>query len=50
MLNGRLDEFVDELGDQEADCEENALKLTAENEMRDETAEADENGDERYPG
>lgn len=46
LLNRRFDEFVDELGDQEAESEEHALKLAAKDEMGNEPAEAYEDGDE----
>lgn len=49
LLHGGFDELVDELGDHEAHAEEDPLELAAEEEMRDETAEADEYGDEGDP-
>ncbi len=45
LLDGCLDEFVDELGDYEAESEADALEFTAENEVGDEAIEADENWD-----
>ncbi|KAK7247549.1 hypothetical protein RIF29_42434 [Crotalaria pallida] len=45
-LNGGFDEFVDdELGEDEAEGEEDALVLAAEDEVGDEVVEADEDGD-----
>uniref|UniRef100_A0A2N9HUE2 Integrase catalytic domain-containing protein n=1 Tax=Fagus sylvatica TaxID=28930 RepID=A0A2N9HUE2_FAGSY len=45
LLDGCLDEFVDELGDYEAKSEADALEFTAENEVGDEATEADEKWD-----
>lgn len=45
LLEEILDHFVDELGNYEADCEEHALELTAEDEVGDEPAEAYEDWD-----
>jgi|UniRef100_A0A2N9IX08 hypothetical protein len=45
LLDGCLDEFVDELGDYEAESEADALEFTTENEVGDEAIEADENWD-----
>lgn len=50
MFYGCLNKLVDELRDHETYTEEDPLKLTPEKEMRDETAEADEDRDERDPG
>lgn len=50
LLNGFLDELVEELGNGEAEGKENGLELAAENEVGQEAAEADEDGDERDPG
>jgi len=50
LLNGCLDELVDDLRDHETYTEEDPLKLTPEEEMRDESSEADEDRDERDPG
>ena len=50
LLEEVFDHFVDELGDDEADCEEHALKLAAEDEVGNEAAEGDEDWDEGYPG
>lgn len=50
LLEGGLDEFVDELGDQEAQSEAHPLKLAAEEEVGDEAAEGDEDRDKRDPG
>lgn len=49
LLDKGLDEFVDELGDDEAKSEEHGLELSAEDEVGDETTEADEDRDERDP-
>lgn len=45
-----LDKLVYELRDHETYTEEDPLKLTPEKEMRNESAEADEDGNERDPG
>ena len=50
LLDGFLDELVEDLGQEESDGEEHALKLAAEEEVGDEAAEADEHGDEGDPG
>lgn len=50
LLYGGFDELVDELGDYEAESEEHALEFTAEDEVGDEAAEADENWDQGNPG
>ena len=50
LLDCGFDEFVDELGDHEAEAEEDPLELAAEEEMGDESAEADEDRDEGDPG
>lgn len=44
-----LDELVDELGDEEAKGEEDALQLPPEDEMGDEATEADKDRDEGDP-
>lgn len=49
LLHGGFDEFVDELGDHEAEAEKDPLELAAEEEMGDESAEADEDRDEGDP-
>lgn len=49
LLDGGLDEFVDELRDDEAHREEDALELAAEDEVRDEAAQGDEHGDQGHP-
>lgn len=49
LLDKGLDEFVDELGDDEAQSKEHGLELPAEDEVGDKTTEADEDGDERDP-
>ena len=50
LLDGGFDDFVDELGDDKAEGEEDALELAAEDEVRDEATQRDEDGDEGYPG
>lgn len=45
LLNGSLDNFVYELRNQKPEREEHALKFAAEDEVRKETAEADEDWD-----
>ena len=45
LLDGCLDEFVDELGGYEAESEADALEFTTENEVGDEATKADENWD-----
>lgn len=49
LLDGGLDDFVDELRQDEAEREEHALELAAEEEVGDEAAERDEDGDEGNP-
>lgn len=49
LLDGGLDELIEDLGDEEAKGEEEALELAAEEEVGDESAEGDEDGDEGYP-
>lgn len=50
LFNGCLDKLVDHLRDHETYTEEDPLKLTPEEEMGDESSEADEDRDERDPG
>lgn len=50
LLDGGLDELVEDLGDEEAEGEEEALELAAEEEVGGEAAEGDEDGDEGDPG
>lgn len=50
LLDGGLDEFVEELGDENAKGEEHALELAAEEEVGDEPTNAYEDRDERDPG
>lgn len=49
LLDPGLDVLADELRDEEAEEEEHPLQLAAEDEVRHEAAEADEDGDERDP-
>lgn len=49
LLDRFLNDFIDELGNQQTQREEHALKLAAEDEMRDKSTKTDENGDERDP-
>jgi len=49
LLDGGLDDFIDELRQDEAEREEHALELAAEEEVGDEAAEGDEDGDEGNP-
>lgn len=50
LLDGLFYEFVDELGDDEAEGEEHGLELAAEHEVGGEAAERYEDGDEGDPG
>ncbi|GLT89732.1 hypothetical protein SLE2022_077070 [Rubroshorea leprosula] len=50
LLDGFLDEVVDELRYKEAESKEHALELAAEDEMGNEPTEADEDRNERDPG
>lgn len=45
LLYRCLDEFVDELVDNESECEEHTLQLSAEDKVSDEAAKADEDWD-----
>lgn len=49
LLNGGLDELVDELRDEQAKGKEDALQLSPKDEMGDEAAEANEDRDEGDP-
>lgn len=49
LLDRGLDEFVEHLGEKEAKGEEHALKLPAKDEVGYESAETDEDRDERDP-
>lgn len=50
LLYRRLDQLVEELRDYEAKSEAEPLDLAPKEEVRDETAEGDEDGNERDPG
>lgn len=50
LLDVCLDDLVDALGDQQAESEEHALQLPAEDEVADEAAETEEDRDQRDPG
>jgi len=49
LVHWGLDELVEDLGDDEAEGEAEALELAAEEEVGDEATEGDEDGDEGHP-
>lgn len=50
LLDRFLDDLVNELRNEQPEREEDALELAAEDDVGDEAAEADEDGDQRDPG